>query len=143
MAHVQANGRTAVPPWLGLRLQHWLVERFIATIAAMRVDPHRRSEARSIAYHRTIADRLRTEPGLLASARARVAGWLRADPAPHYAREWQHVLDNHIDSIAAFLIDPGEKARELRQSSPFAGALSPRERWRIWRATRGTERVST
>lgn len=29
-----------------------------------------------------------------------------------------------------------EEARELRQSSPFAGALSPRERWRIWREVR-------
>jgi hypothetical protein len=25
---------------------------------------------------------------------------------------------------------------ELRQSTPFAGALRPQERWRIWRETR-------
>ena len=35
--------------------------------------------------------------------------------------------------IGAFLTDDGEHATELRQSTPFAGALDPRERWRIWR----------
>ena len=29
-----------------------------------------------------------------------------------------------------------ELATELRQSSPFAGALRPQERWKIWRETR-------
>jgi len=29
---------------------------------------------------------------------------------------------------------PGEDADELRQSSPFAGVLSARERWALWRA---------
>jgi hypothetical protein len=38
--------------------------------------------------------------------------------------------------VAAFLVERGELADELRQSSPFAGALKPQERWRIWRETR-------
>jgi hypothetical protein len=45
------------------------------------------------------------------------------------------VLARRVEAIAAFLADRGETARELRQSSPFAGALSARERWAIWRAT--------
>jgi len=32
-------------------------------------------------------------------------------------------------------VDPGEHARELRQSTPFAGIIPPRQRWRIWRET--------
>jgi hypothetical protein len=36
----------------------------------------------------------------------------------------------------AFLVERSELADELRQSSPFAGALRPQERWRIWRETR-------
>jgi hypothetical protein len=30
------------------------------------------------------------------------------------------------------LVDDDEEARSLRQATPFAGALKPRERWRIW-----------
>ena len=28
------------------------------------------------------------------------------------------------------------RADELRQSTPFAGALTPQERWKIWRETK-------
>lgn len=63
-------------------------------------------------------------------------------PVPTYARGWSEILAQDVASIARFLVDPGERARELRQSSPFAGYLSPRERWQLWRETRGaTERA--
>jgi hypothetical protein len=39
-------------------------------------------------------------------------------------------------SIARFLTERSELANELRQSTPFAGALKPQERWKIWRETR-------
>lgn len=117
-------------------VDRWPTRIFVATIAIMRVDPHRRSEARSIAYHRSIADRLRSESTLLENARARVKEWLVTKPDAPYVRAWQDVLGGDVESIAAFLIDPGERACELRQSSPFAGALSARERWRIWRETK-------
>jgi hypothetical protein len=50
------------------------------------------------------------------------------------------VLADDPVSIAAFLVERSELAEELRQSSPFAGALTPQERWKIWRETR--ERLS-
>jgi hypothetical protein len=31
------------------------------------------------------------------------------------------------------LIDESERAKTLRQSTPFAGYISPQERWAIWR----------
>lgn len=94
---------------------------------------HRLAEERSLAYHAVVAERLARDPALLAAARARVRRWLEREPAaPFYAREWAHVLALPSDRIAAFLVDRSERARELRQSTPFAGALSPRERWRIW-----------
>lgn len=62
---------------------------------------------------------------------ARLAGGER--PPPFYARQWAEKLTGDIDSIEAFLIDRSELAIELRQSSPFGGALSPEERWEIWR----------
>ena len=105
------------------------------------MDAHRLAEERSVAYHRVIAERLREEEGVLERARRRVAGWLGAgDTAPFYARKWAEVLSGDASAIAAFLVERSELADELRQSSPFAGALPPGDRWRIWRETR--ERLS-
>lgn len=98
------------------------------------MDPHRRAEARSLAYHRVVAERLVTDPSLVTRARERVRSWTEHQPATPYVREWEAVLRRSPDAIAAFLVDEGEHATELRQSTPFAGALEPRERWRIWRS---------
>lgn len=101
------------------------------------MDPHRLAEERSVAYHRAIAERLRREPEILEKARQRAQGWLAsADETPFYARKWAEVLASDTPAIAAFLVERSELADELRQSSPFAGALRPVERWKIWRETR-------
>lgn len=101
------------------------------------MDQHRLAEERSVAYHRAIAERLEGEREILENARRRVQGWLAsADEAPFYARSWAEVLAGDTSSIAAFLVERSELADELRQSSPFAGALRPAERWKIWRETR-------
>ncbi|MEO7415602.1 MAG: hypothetical protein ABI163_00955 [Thermoanaerobaculia bacterium] len=103
----------------------------------MVMDPHRLAEERSVAYHRVIAERLQRQPEVLASARQRVQTWLASSTeAPFYARKWSEILAGDIPSIAGFLTERSELADELRQSSPFAGALEPRERWKIWRETR-------
>jgi hypothetical protein len=101
------------------------------------MDPHRLAEERSVAYHRAIAARLRREPAILDNARRRVAGWLAAgSSAPPWAERWAAALSGDTASIEAFLVERNALADELRQSSPFAGALDPRERWALWRATR-------
>jgi len=90
-----------------------------------------------VAYHSAIAERLRREPEILDRARRRVQGWIgTGDRAPFYARRWAEILAGAPEAVAAFLVERSELADELRQSSPFAGALDPRERWEIWRATR-------
>ena len=107
------------------------------------MEPHRLAEERSIAYHRAVAARLDHDPALLTVARERVRAWLAREPPPHYARRWDEVLSAPLPEIVAFLSDPGEAARELRQSTPFAGMIPARERWRIWREVRArTERPS-
>jgi len=103
----------------------------------MPMDLHRLAEERSIAYHSAIAERLEEQPEILANARRRVEGWLASrEGARFYARKWAEVLAGDTPTVAAFLVDRSELAIELRQSSPFAGALNPRERWKIWRETR-------
>jgi hypothetical protein len=101
------------------------------------MDAHRLAEGRSVAYHTLIAERLSGQPEVLAMARRRVASWLEVGAkAPFYARKWAEILNGDVPSIAAFLRERSELADELRQSSPFAGALKPEERWRIIRETR-------
>jgi hypothetical protein len=106
------------------------------------VDPHQIAEARSLAYHRAIADRLAGDPAILERARVRVRGWLQARPGTHFATGWADVLARPLPEIIAFLTDTGERARELRQSTPFAGVLDARERWRLWREAGERARAS-
>ena len=107
------------------------------------VDRHRIAEARSLAYHRAIAERLLAEPEILERARQRVRQWLASRPDTHYARGWSDVLQRPVPEVIAFLTDDGEAATELRQSTPFAGVLSPRHRWRIWREVGEHARAGT
>ena len=96
------------------------------------MDAHCIAEARSLAYHRAIADRIVGNPEILERARARVESWLGKRPVPYYARAWAKALARPIPDIVALLTQDSEEARELRQSTPFAGALDARERWRLW-----------
>jgi hypothetical protein len=100
------------------------------------VEPHRLAEARSLAYHRVVSERLQGDPDLVARARSRVKRWIEEGRSVHYARQWQHLLDGSLETLRATLVADTEEARALRQSTPFAGALSPRERWGIWTAER-------
>ncbi len=101
------------------------------------MDLHRLGEERSLAYHQLIAERLPHQPEVLEMARQRVKSWLAASPNPQFhARKWDEILAGDLASIAVFLSERSELACELRQSTPFAGALKPQERWKIWRETR-------
>ena len=79
----------------------------------------------SLELHRAVAERLLEDPALVERARERVAGWLRdGSVARPYAEAWQAVLGEPVEAVARFLADPGEKARQMRQASPFAESLS-------------------
>ena len=98
---------------------------------------HGLAEERSLAYHRLVATRLRTAPDILQRARGRLEQWIReGGRSVAYALRWKEILDRPIDDIVSVLTSEDEEARALRQSTPFAGELSPRERWRLWRETR-------
>ena len=101
------------------------------------MDPHRRAECRSLAYHRAIAARIEEEPALLELARSRVRSWQHGgDVHPRYSGVWAHILASPLEDIKAALIAETEAMVAARQTTPFAGALSPRERWNIWRSIR-------
>jgi hypothetical protein len=98
---------------------------------------HAVAEDVSVELHRAVAERLLKEPALVDRARQRVTDWLRdGSVATPYAEAWQAILAEPVEAVARFLTDPGERARQLRQTSPFAGFLEPRTRWSIWRRAR-------
>ena len=98
---------------------------------------HQRIEEQSIWLHRAVAGKLRQDTALLAKAQERVEGWLvEASVHPRYATAWKDLLAQDLDEISQRLVDPSEAMRALRQCSPFAGALTPRERWTVLRRFR-------
>ena len=100
----------------------------------------RTAEARSLAYHKAVAERLRREPDLLAQIRGRLEAWLdRGGRARPYAEAWLGIVYQGLGAVLAVLEDErSERAIDLRHASPFAGLIPARERWRIWKETRGS-----
>lgn len=93
---------------------------------------HRRAELKSLALHREVARRLRADPSVLERARQRVAGW-GDEVHPYYREQWAAALAGDVDAVCALLESDTEHARDLRQASPFAGALDNATRWAILR----------
>jgi hypothetical protein len=101
---------------------------------------HQQIEARSLAMHRAIAERVRADPALLERVRATLARWL-AGTSPRtrgYLEEWQRIVEAGPDAVVAALTAEAEHAATLRQCSPFTGILSNRERFALLRAWRET-----
>jgi hypothetical protein len=97
---------------------------------ARRVGGHDRANARGLAYHRAVAERLR-QP-MVAEARHVLFRWReqgRIDP--RHADRWDELLAMPLPVIRTAITVPGPEGDELRQSSPFAGLLSEPERRRI------------
>lgn len=89
---------------------------------------HEWIDQRSLALHEAVAAKLEARPELLDVARANLQRWLAASPVAAL-REWQEFLDRtSLPDLLALLRSPDEQAARLRQSSPFAGLLSPKER---------------
>lgn len=101
-----------------------------------RYSDHRVLDARSLAMHCKIAQKISRDPELLNVAKQNLARWSQkyAGGNPPYLAEWQDILDRPWMEIAGFITDTSEEATRLRSSSPFAGVLSSDERKRIYEA---------
>jgi len=107
------------------------------------VNLHRLAEERSLALHRAIAERLSEDPSVLKRARTRVQRWMEKEDVARYgAEEWDRVLSGSTADICEWLGDESEHARAMRQVAPFAGAIDPRTRWRIWKEVRAEARIN-
>lgn len=93
---------------------------------------HKRIEERSLQLHQEIARRLQKDPQLLQIAKRTLLRWIARDGELPVWREWGEILNGPLSQVLSLLLSPDEYAARLRQSSPFCGILSPRERWKIY-----------
>ena len=103
-----------------------------------RFSDHRILDARSLAMHCKIAQKITRDPELLDKAKANLERWSEKSkgPAPQYLREWQQILERPWPEIAELITSMSEDATRLRSSSPFAGVLTTAERDQVYEAFR-------
>jgi hypothetical protein len=99
---------------------------------------HRLLEARSLAMHAVIAEKIERDRNLLDIPRNNLKRWRARwhDEPPAWHGEWSGIITRPWPEIAAIITEPSEEGARLRQSSPFAGVLSVEERRRIYEAFR-------
>lgn len=99
-----------------------------------------RAERRSLALHRAIMAKLAADPGgVLVKARRNLVVMRRANQdgsAEPWLAEWGRLLRGPIASLVEVLVSTSQRARDLRQVTPFAGVLSDEERRAIYQAER-------
>ena len=131
--------------WLGLQMEYDLAridqECIIRDVRHRENLPGRAQrliEAWVLREHQLIAERLRNNPTeVIAKANENIErwGWRRdfPDPArrPDFMSEWLALLEGPLDMLLTVLTGADERMITLRSSSPFAGVVSFRERWRL------------
>jgi hypothetical protein len=94
---------------------------------------HRVAELNSLAYHRLVGERL--DEAILDQARRRLSRWKKMGRInPRWAGEWERILEQPVAKVAKAIGADTPRARELRQTSPFAGVLTEHERQRLLEA---------
>ena len=102
----------------------------------MLLNYHEQLTRRSLAYHRLVAERVRRDPSLLKVASINLLRWRAASGtrAPSYLAEWETILAQGLDYALMVATRDNDESDRLRQSTPFAGVLSPKERWEFLRS---------
>jgi len=99
-----------------------------------------REQERSLWLHRAVVGRMMMEPAqVLSHARdnlERRRAIHRGAVAHAYFDAWSQTLEGGVDAVAEMLLSRSPVACELRQNSPFAGALRPEDRLRVLEAFR-------
>jgi hypothetical protein len=102
--------------------------------------PLTREDRRSLAFHRLVAVKLLEDPGpVRRKARQNLSRMRAVDVSARSSRyfdQWHALLDGDEHDLISTLVDPSERARDLRQASPFAGVLTEAERERVYPRTR-------
>jgi hypothetical protein len=94
---------------------------------------HQRIDERSIALHRAIAEKLRVHPELIDIARDNLVRWsTNGGNCQPYWDAWREILQRPLSEVLPLLEERSERMTAMRQATPFAGVLTPQERWAIY-----------
>lgn len=99
---------------------------------------HQILDARSLALHCKIARKIERNMDLLEIPQRNLRRWrkINSDSPADYLNEWQNIMNLPWPAIASFITSFSNDAVRLRQSSPFAGVLTPKERKQVYEAFR-------
>ena len=98
---------------------------------------HERLDARSLALHRLIADKIRQDVSLLEVARGNIDRWQAESGEtgdPSSRTEWLVLIDGPLEQLLSVLEGQDQRATRLRQSTPFTGILTTTERDAVFAA---------
>ena len=106
---------------------------------------HRHIDARSRALAIAVANQLRHQPELVDVARRNITAWMEGSSSGVRSAlaEWDIALNGSIDEVIRLLTSEEENSVRLRQSNPFAGVLSSRQRTEILNRFLDHDTVST
>ncbi|WP_250442700.1 hypothetical protein [Actinotalea sp. C106] len=100
-----------------------------------------RDQRRSLVLNVAVAGKVAADPAAARElARRNLERMRRVHEAhgPHRDFDaWEELLDGPLEDLLLALTDPGERGRDLRQNSPFAGLLGDSERAQVlaaWKA---------
>jgi transcriptional regulator with XRE-family HTH domain len=110
-------------------------------VAVSFIVPLTREDLRSLAYHRAVIEKLKCEPtAVLTRARRNLETMSKKHPdAKKLFDHWEQWLSFPIDDLINCCLGLDLFARDMRQTTPFAGILSARERLAILKKFRKEE----
>jgi hypothetical protein len=92
---------------------------------------HSIQDSISLQLAQRIAHGLPKHPDWIDFARANLKRWSRLNSKTpsllRCYREWENILQRDVSEICAVLMSETDEGQRLRQNSPFAGILSPKE----------------
>ena len=95
-------------------------------------NPHDRLDEIRRRAHIAIAAKIDVDPALLEVPRQNIHRWARhMGRMPAAYAEWLEALERSWPEIRHILVSPDENSVRMRQSTPFSGILSQRERLAI------------
>ena len=95
---------------------------------------HRFLDAVDLEMCRAIAKKIRQKPALMRIPQANLRRWQKKWGLSPAQREWKRILDkNPLERILKILTQENDEGQRLRQSDPFVGILTEKERLKFLR----------
>ena len=100
----------------------------------LKLRSHQWVDARSLELARAIAAKVAAEPSYLDRVRATLTRWKQNRASwPSALQEWEDLLAKaSLETVLALLTEDSEEGCRRRQSSPFTGILTEKERREVF-----------